>query len=365
MKATTALRKILHERCPLNFAEYMNLCLYHPEYGYYAQTPHQVGREGDFFTSVSCGPLFGILIAERIARWWREADFSGTWRILEPGPNNAALAIDIIKHLRSHYADAYLSMEYVTIDPLPLPRQFQELALAEYAEHVRCLADTSSLKPCPTFVVANEVLDAFPCRLIEREGDGWKEIKIESREEGCQLSEARYPCETPLPAILCSDEYADGYRTEIREAPHAFIDSLCRCMTRGRILFFDYGFAQPEYYDPQRKDGTLRVYRNHRASEDALQDPGLCDLTAHVDFTLVMETASHAGLKAVSFEPQEFFLSRLLRDLLQQGKWDHAWQTNLQTLVHPSHLGGKFHAFELSYAEHDQHDATAATRLAF
>jgi SAM-dependent MidA family methyltransferase len=171
------------------------------------------------------------------------------------------------------------------------------------------LADTSSLKPCPTFVIANEVLDAFPCRLIERDGDEWKEIKIESREEGCQLSEARYPCEMSLPSILCRDEYADGYRTEIRVAPHAFIESLCRCMTRGRILFFDYGFAQPEYYDPQRKNGTLRVYRNHRASEDALQDPGLVDLTAHVDFTLVMETASHAGLKAVSFEPQEFFIS--------------------------------------------------------
>jgi SAM-dependent MidA family methyltransferase len=135
-------------------------------------------------------------------------------------------------------------------------------------------------------------------------------------------------------------------------------------MTRGRLLFFDYGFARPEYYDPQRNRGTLRVYRNHRASEDALEHPGLCDLTAHVDFTAVMESAELAGMKAVSFEPQEFFLSRLMRNLLQQGKWDDSWQRNLQTLVHPAHLGGKFHALELSYAENQSHDEHAMRRLA-
>lgn len=364
MKATTALRKIIHERGPLDFADYMNLCLYHPQHGYYAQEPRQVGREGDFFTSVSCGPLFGILIAEHIAAWWREATISGPWRILEPGPNNGALALDILTHLRRHHADVFLDLEYVTLDPLPLPRQFQERALAGFAEQVRCLADTSSLAPCPTFIVANEVLDAFPCHLIERGSTGWQEVWVESTSEENLLREVQRDCSLTLPPLLSGAEYTAGYRTEIREAPHEFIESLRHCMTHGRMLFFDYGFAQPEYYDPQRKTGTLRVYRNHQASEATLESPGLCDLTAHVDFTAVMETADFVGLKALRFEPQEFFLSRLMQRLLAHGNWDDSWQRNLQTLVHPAHLGGKFHAFELSFAEHQTHDDLAMQRLA-
>lgn len=356
---------MIHELSPLDFANYMHLCLYHPEYGYYAQEPRQVGREGDFFTSVSCGPLFGILIAEHIAAWWRESTITGPWRILEPGANNAALALDILHYLRRHHADAFLDLEYVTIDPLPIPRQFQERALAGFGEQVRCLADTSHLSPCPTFVVANEVLDAFPCHLIERGPDGWKEVWVESTGEDNLLREVQRDCSLTLPAILSSDEYTAGYRTEIRETPDAFIESLRRCMTHGRMLFFDYGFAQPEYYDPQRTSGTLRVYRNHQASEDALETPGLSDLTAHVDFTAVMECADLAGMKAVRFEPQEFFLSRLMQSLLAQGNWEESWQRNLQTLVHPAHLGGKFHALELSFAEHEAHDALAMQRLAF
>lgn len=364
MKATTALRKIIHDLGPLDFAEYMNLCLYHPEYGYYAQEPRQVGREGDFFTSVSCGPLFGMLLAEHIAAWWRDSSISGPWRILEPGPNNAALAIDILTHLQRHHPIAAAQMEYITVDPLPVPRQFQEQALAGFGSQVRCLADTSSLTPNPTFVIANEVLDAFPCHLIERGEDGWQEVWVECTDEEQELREILHPNSLPLPPLLTTDAYVHGYRTEIRDAPHAFLDSLLRCMTHGRLLFFDYGFARPEYYDPQRNRGTLRVYRNHQASEDALEAPGLCDLTAHVDFTAVMETARRIGMQALRFEPQEFFLSRLMQCLLQQGNWDASWQRNLQTLIHPAHLGGKFHALELSFAEQQIDDALALQRLA-
>jgi SAM-dependent MidA family methyltransferase len=365
MKATTALRKIIHERGPLDFADYMNLCLYHPQHGYYAQEPRQVGREGDFFTSVSCGPLFGILIAEHIAAWWCESSISGPWRILEPGANNAALALDILTYLRRHHPDAFLDLEYVTIDPLPAPRQFQKQALDGFGPQVQCLANTIPLTPCPTFVIANEVLDAFPCHMIERGEDGWLEVWVECTGQEMELREILRPNNLPLPPLLSTETYPLGYRTEVREAPQAFLDSLRRCMIHGRMLFFDYGFAQPEYYDPQRKSGTLRVYRNHRASEDALENPGLCDLTAHVDFTAVMESAHRIGMQALRFEPQEFFLSRLMKRLLQQGNWDDSWQRNLQTLIHPAHLGGKFHALELSIAEQQIDDALALQRLAF
>jgi SAM-dependent MidA family methyltransferase len=97
----------------------MNLSLYHPEYGYYSQIPRRVGKSGDFFTSVSCGPVFGILLAEKIAHWWRSEKVRGPWRILEPGANNAALAIDILQHLRDYHPETYHELQYSLSIPYP------------------------------------------------------------------------------------------------------------------------------------------------------------------------------------------------------------------------------------------------------
>lgn len=342
----------------------MELCLYHHEFGYYAQEPKQVGRAGDFFTSVSCGPLFGILIAEKITSWWRESSITGPWRILEPGPNNGDLARDILRHVRQYHPSAAAHLTYVTIDPLDAPRAYQQQTLASFGAQVQCLANAEALPPLPTFVVANEVLDAFPCRIIERHDDEWRELWIDSPDPEAQLSEALRSFRGAIPEILRDGNYPIGYRTELRDPPTAFFASLQRCMTQGRLLFFDYGFAEPEFYDLHRTQGTLRVYRNHQASETPLLDPGMCDLTAHVDFTAVFDCMHDLGMRVRSFDPQEFFLCRLMMPMVQQGHWQQAWQHNLQTLTHPTHLGGKFHALELSYNEEATDDPLALKRLA-
>ena len=341
----------------------MELCLYHPVHGYYAREPQQVGRAGDFFTSVSSGPLFGMLIAEKIASWWREEKIKGPWRILEPGPNNGDLARDILTHLKTHHANVAVELSYVTIDPLPIPRSYQENALASFGAQVQCLADTTSLAPLPTFVIANEILDAFPCRIIERKEDGWHELHITSPEPTASLVETFHPYSGAMPEILHHQEYPIGYKTELRDNPVLFFKNLQDSMTQGRLLFFDYGFAEAEYYEPQRTRGTLRVYRNHVASENPYADLGSSDLTAHVDFTAILKCAQSLGMHVKRFEPQEFFLTRLMMPMVQRGIWQDSWQHNFQTLTHPAHLGGKFHAFELSWNEQEHDEALALQRL--
>jgi SAM-dependent MidA family methyltransferase len=362
--ATIALRKIIHESAPLRFFDYMALCLYHPEHGYYAQEPRQVGRAGDFFTSVSSGPLFGILLAERIAQWWKEKAITGAWRIIEPGANQATLAIDVLSHLRDHHPQVYAELCYVTVDPLPVPHRFQQKALASFGNHAMALTSLAGLSPLPTFVMANEVLDAFPCHCVEKTASGWQEIWIESDALDAPLRESLRDSDLPLPDALNDPALPIGYRTEVRPAADVFFRSLREVMTHGRMLFFDYGFAAPEYYAVDRTGGTLRLYRKHQASEDALTEPGASDITAHVDFTAIFHCIDALGMKVTTFAPQEFFLTKLVPSLLSQGLWQDAWQNNFQTLVHPAHLGGKFHAFECSLGESTEHDATALQRLA-
>ena len=329
------------------FVEYMSHALYHPDFGYYAKVPQQIGKLGDFFTSVSCGPLFGRIIAHYIARWWRDANITGPWRIIEPGPNNAALACDILETLARDLPDAYATLEYLTVDPMPRPLAFQQDALARFGKTASCVSHLTGIDPQPTFVIANEIIDALPCRLLQRSARGWEEVYVQMDESGEEFQERL----RPLPECSLADNFPIGYRTEIRDNVQEFIRSLTTAMSTGRLLFIDYGFAAPEYYHPERTSGTLRCYRNHQASENPLENPGEIDITAHVDFTQVAHAAEALQCSVLRFEPQEFFLSRHAAAVLEKITADAALIRNFQTLTHPSHLGGKFHVIELSLGE--------------
>jgi SAM-dependent MidA family methyltransferase len=361
--ATFSLRKIIHEMSPISFDKHMDLCLYHPDLGYYAQVPTQVGKDGDFFTSVSCGPLFGQIIADVITRWWKNAHIAGPWRIIEIGPNNAALAIDVLDSLALDHPDAWHELEFCCIDPLPLPRAFQEKMLASYGPKVRCLENVDSLAELPTFVYANEVLDAFPCHLIEKTAEGWKEVTIHSIAQDTPLEERLTTSIASIPSLLQSCEYPLGYRTEIRDCSLSFWQKLRSCISFGELLWFDYGFAEPEYYAVERSRGTLRVYQQHQASDNPLENLGQCDITAHVNFTAVAREAIAAGCTLKGFEPQEFFLTKNAADRLTRRDHDAKTLRNFQTLTHPAHLGGKFHALHFSIGDSAEHNSTAMRRL--
>lgn len=344
----------------------MELALYHEEQGYYAQPAGHVGRAGDFFTSVSCGPVFGMILAEAIAAWWHSAAITGPWRIIEPGPDTGALAADVIETLLSSHRDVAAEMEYVTIDPLPQPREWQQQSLSRFGKLVRCLADAGSLTPLPTFVIANEVIDALPCRLLEYRGGSWSEIHVVATEDGNELQETFSPLsEDEIPANLAKHgSYPEGYRTELRDNLKIFLAPLIQAITKGRLLFFDYGFAAPEYYHQDRTKGTLRVYQNHRASENPLDNPGKADITAHVDFTALATSARELDCAVMRFESQEFFLTRQARPCLENWASQPGMLRNFQTLIHPGHLGGRFHALELSVGENHEDCTTALRRLA-
>jgi len=364
--ATLALRKIIAAAAPMRFSEYMELALYHKELGYYAQTPGHVGRAGDYFTSVSCGPVFGMILAETIASWWRSAAISGPWRIIEPGPDTGALAADIIEALLASHADVAAKMEYITIDPLPKPRMFQKEKLARYGKIVSCLADTDGLKALPTFVIANEIIDALPCRLLEYRGGSWWEIHVVASDGGAEFEENLVQlAEGGIIATFAKHgPFPDGYRTEVRDNHKTFLESLTQVITHGRLLFFDYGFAAPDYYEPNRTRGTLRVYHNHCALENPLDHPGQADITAHVDFTALVASAQDLGCAVTRFEPQEFYLSRNAGDLLHNWTKNSEMLRNFQSLIHPAQLGGRFNALELSLGENQGNCTTALRRIA-
>ena len=65
---TNSIMSLIHEKIDeldsaLPFDEFMELALYHPNYGYYTSARKRVGTDGDFITSVSVGQCFGKVLA--------------------------------------------------------------------------------------------------------------------------------------------------------------------------------------------------------------------------------------------------------------------------------------------------------------
>lgn len=358
--ATPTLGDLLRQRIaaqgPLDFPDFMSTALYHPDLGYYAREPRQIGRNGDFFTSVSVGPLFGELLARRFLRWWQSAGCPQHWRIIECGSHDGTLAADVLRALSQLDATALDALEYAIPEPIPRLRNAQRLTLHPFLPHVLHLANSAELAahPLPGIAFGNEVLDALPFHVLEWQATGWHSCHVGCGSDGRFCWETRHrqaaPALTSALAPLGTD-FPIGYRTELRTGYAAFFAPLLDALSSGMLLWLDYGFARPDYYHPARHQGTLRTFSRHRAAADPLLDPGGIDITAHVDFTAVAEAAMTLGCRPLTFRNQGSWLTEVGRECLlaMEDRPDARLLRQFQSLVHPAHLGGRFHVLELAH----------------
>ena len=138
----------------------------------------------------------------------------------------------------------------------------------------------------------------------------------------------------------------DGFVLEVSPAAVAWWRGAAALLKSGRLLAIDYGFTREERLQPERHAGTLRAYAGHTSSADVLGGPGEQDLTAHVDFTGLEEAGLAAGLRTDTLDSQEVFLTRLFQRTTAQSSdvvdWTPPRLKQLQTLIHPAHLGRVF-----------------------
>lgn len=336
------------------FPEFMAAALYDPEAGYYARSTRQVGRGGDFFTSVSVGPVFGSLLARRFLREWHESGRPARWRIIECGAHDGTLAADVLGSLKNLDTRAFAALEYAIPEPLPQLQAAQRETLHRFAERLRFVNNPSGLAadPLPGIAFGNEVLDALPCHLIEWRDGRWLERHVTLDHTDRFVFEL-FEIESPgLKVALegLGGGFPEGYQSELRGGYREFLAPLTLALGRGLMIWVDYGFERTDYYHPGRSEGTLRTFSKHRAGEDPLARPGEVDLTAHVDFSALAEAAQSLGWQAAELRSQGSWLTQNARDWLleMEGNPQPAILRQFQTLTHPAHLGRGFQVLELS-----------------
>ena len=338
---------------PMTFDRYMALCLYDPEQGYYMQGRERTGVQGDYFTSPDLHPIFARLIARQAAEMWEALGRPPRFAWIEMGPGRGWFARDFLRWVSSTRPEFFLALEYIAIEPGPHQRALLRERLAEdkLETKVQIIENLEQLGPQTGCFFSNELVDAFPVSVVTREGGRLKEIYVTAvdrklREKVGAISST----EVAAYAARYAKEIDEGHRVEVNLRAAQWIRTLAGKLDKGFVVTIDYGNLAANLFTPDRPQGTLMSYRQHVATEDLYSAPGEQDLTAHVNFSALIDAGREAGLDLTGFTTQERFLLALgeenqFGDLYDPGQSEAEQlraRLKLKRLINPEGMGTIF-----------------------
>jgi len=342
------------------FRRFMELALYCPVYGYYDKEEDTIGRAGDFYTSVSVGPLFGELLAWQFADWLEGID--GPVDLIEAGAHRGDLARDILIWLRERRPRLLGRLRYGILEPSSRREQWQRQRLADFRGHIQWgpgFAELAARHGDGGFrgvIFANELLDALPvhCLVWDAGQQHWFERGVTLEHNRLTWARMAVPMDSFLPDQWheMRQSLPDGYTIEVCPAATSWWAEAAAHLAMGRLLTLDYGLLGDELFRPERKDGTLRAYHRHTLNPDVLAHPGQQDITSHVNFSALQRQGESAGLSSDALVTQEQFLTGIAQKVWTEGsdfgEWSAARTRQFRTLTHPQFLGRAFRVLSQS-----------------
>lgn len=350
------LKQFIHRRIAetggISFAEYMGLCLYHEEYGYYMAPRTRIGKQGDFFTSSSVHSLFGRLVARQLRQMW-ELMGKGPFTVAEQGAGEGHLCLDILNAVRDENPDFYEAMRYRLVELSPDNRLRQRELLEKHRNRIDwcSLEELAGMEGC---FLSNELVDAFPVHLVEKRDGELREVFVVTC--GDEFAEELRPLSTEEIGLHFRElgvAPVEGNRGEVNLEAGRWMERVGRLIKRGFVITIDYGYPAEELYAPFRRHGTLMCYHRHTSSDNPYRNLGCQDITAHVDFSALQISGEKAGLAPLYFGEQYRFLMGLgfvealveLQTLETDEKRARALRLTLKNLILPE--GGMGETFKV------------------
>lgn len=329
---------------PLRFDHFMEAALYDPTHGFYASGQTRTGTQGDFLTPVSTGPVLGQLLARQVDELHAALRRPSRLLLVEQGADRGFLAADLLQAILDHHPLLRPAVELHLLEPSPSLAALQKSHLASLPSpppiswHANPASFPSS--DLPLFFYSCELVDSFPVRLARFTAEGWQELAVNFL--GGEFAWQAIPPSPDLLLSLASWSAPEilGFTAEVRPTTAPWIRSLSQKFCQGMIFTMDYGYLAKDLYHPSRSSGTLTALRRHRRSEQPLHHPGEQDLTAHVNFSELIQEGERAGLTSLGLVDFSRGLTRLASPLLQDGlSFSPSWTRNFQHLTHPNFFG--------------------------
>ncbi len=307
----TVIARIENRGGVIGFDEYMQMALYEPGLGYYSSAAPKFGAQGDFVTGPELSPLFGYCLAQQAQALIRQGCAN---RILEFGAGTGKLCAQVLCAL-----PAITCYQILDLSAELKQRQQRYLKTELSAELFHKIEWLSRLpQEFDGIVLANEVLDAMPVHMLLKQ-KRWIERGVGYDGQGFVWRNFT-PDEPLLSAIRSIEdrlgELPDGYCCELNLNYSPWIKALAQSCRHAVVLIIDYGYEQDQYYHPDRSQGSLNCYYQHRVHADPLILPGLQDITAFVDFDACADAAETHGFELTGLVAQGQFL--LANGLLEE-----------------------------------------------
>lgn len=309
------LREHIAAYGPMTFRDWMRAALYDERDGYYRRRAFERwGRAGDYRTSAERSPLFAATFARFFCELHERMGRPRELILLEAGGGDGRFAFNLLRTLERDWPQLFASLRYVFDEMGEDSRERAARLLAAYEGRVefRRLEETSQRFE-RAIVFSNELIDAFPVHRVRLRGGRLLELFVDVDARGEFVWTEREPSSARLAEHFefVGVNLLEGHAAEVNLEAERWFERVATAFERGYVVTVDYGDeADALFRSPQRREGTLRVFRGHEFVEDPLRDPGLCDLTSTVNWTHLMMTGERSGLRTLSLERQDAFLLR-------------------------------------------------------
>lgn len=302
----------IKQQGPVRFQEFMEMCLYYPDLGYYCSPETKIGSTGDFYTSSSLTPVFGNLIGKQLEEMWAIMG-KEPFTIVEYGAGTGALCVDILSYLRMN-PRMYDQLRYCIIEKSPVMRAIEKNHLPDKVSWHDSIEEIPDIVGC---ILSNELVDTFAVHRVVMDQQ-LMEVYV-NYDTGFQ--EVLQPATGELSHYLAELNVTlpPGFRTEINLQAVTWIETIAAALKRGYVMTIDYGYASADLYRPSRSEGTLRCYRNHTTNLDWYDYIGAQDITSYINFSALIRWGAKQGLNECGLVDQAHFLLALgFKDALEQ-----------------------------------------------
>ena len=297
------LKKLIKSSGPMPVWRYMELCLTHPDHGYYISRD-PLGREGDFTTAPEVSQMFGELLGLWVGSVWKAMGSPSLLRLIELGPGRGTMMADALRALRV-LPPLYQALSIHLVEINPVLRERQKAALSG-VRHIEWHDRIDEVPDGPAVILANEYFDVLPIHQAVKRETGWHERTVEI-DDGGKLAFGFAPDPMPRFEVLLPPL--------VRAAPVGAVfewrsdTEIMKIATRmrdegGAALIIDYGHVRSDAGD------TFQAIARHSFA-DPLKNPGQADVTAHVDFQALARAAEDLGARVHGPVPQGDFLKSI------------------------------------------------------
>lgn len=350
------------EKNYITYQEFMSLCLYDFEKGYYQNSDLKIGRKGDFYTSSSVGTVYGEVIASVFCRFIKNEVLDPIF--VEVGGGNGRFACSFLNYCQKNEPEIYTKLEYKIVDESKYHLSLQKQIL-ETHPNVQYYSQISELSKIQNgMIFSNELFDALPVRVVEYHQNKWQEAVVTCDESG-NLVEKFIEIEDDSIMVFLKIHHFNGkqgQRVEIPVVMETVFNVMDEKLNQGIIMTVDYGFTREEWNAPHRIKGSLRGYFHHEMKTNVLDNIGEMDITTHIhwdelkriakkneidnfyftsqrqaliDFGVLNWLVQHAAVNPFS---DEYKQNRAIQSLIMPGGISDSFQLLLQTKGIPESL---------------------------